>query len=134
MSIWAVIAEFAARNWRVIASALLLAAVGGLSWALYAQIRDNGALAEQKRAVEMTAQANAAAFDAAMAQRDRDLHTVTKERDDTVRRLNNLSQARKEIADAPESDDGPVAPVLLRGLAAADRMRPQRPDDTPAAP
>lgn len=80
------------------------------------QAEDLGKLRSSLATATAAARENAAALDAARAQAARDVAAVASDRDTLARRLASVAQMRKEIAYAPASDDGPVAPVLARAL------------------
>lgn len=49
-------------------------------------------------------------------QHERDMAAVNQDKEATATRLKNVSQKLKDIANAPASDNGPVAPVLSRTI------------------
>lgn len=120
---WALLAGFAGRYARPLGVALLAAFLSGLGYALYAQVKHNGALTLQLDQAAIAAADNERALVAVIEQKQRDLTIVTDQRDETVDRLKNLAKAYKEVSDAPASDDEPTAPVLRRALGLAEQLR-----------
>lgn len=123
---WAAITAFAGKYFKPLAAVLLAGAVTALTWGLYAQIQRNGALQQKIEAAVATQAQEREVFEAARRRYEDDMKIVYKERDEEVARLTSLAESRKELADAPQSDDGLAAPVLLRGIYIADELRRAR--------
>lgn len=110
--------------WRVAAIAAAVAAILAAGWWLSHRVdtleAENDTLRSNVVTATAAAQANAAAVDAVKAQAATDMAAVVADRDALARRLAAVAQMKREIANAPASDDGPLAPVLARTL---DRLR-----------
>lgn len=111
----------------LIAIGLAVAAALGLWW--YVDHLQGRAEAAEARAIRLEvglneavadASANAQAFEQLKVDNERTIAAVERERDSLSRRAARVRVIVKEIERAPDSDDGPVAPVLRRAL---DRLR-----------
>lgn len=108
-------------SWKWLLAAALAAAGAGL-W-IHVKTIEADRLAAEKALMARdlasavdAAEMNAAAMRRLRAQAARDLAAVTAERDAHAARLARLNLIGRKIDDAPESDDGPVAPVLGAAL------------------
>lgn len=112
---------------RLIAIGLAAVAVLGL-WLYVSHLQSRAERAEQEAArlsenletATRVAVANAQAVEQAKQEAARTIAALERERDAMAERGERVRIIYKEIAHAPESDDGPVAPVLARTL---DRLR-----------
>lgn len=113
--------------WRLLAMGALAAALLG-GWLYIAHLHARAEQAEQQIArltqnletATTAARTNAAAAIQLQAEATRTIEAVTRERDSFAKRSTKIRIIEKEIAHAPATDDGPVAPVLTRTL---DRLR-----------
>ena len=110
-------------NWRVLAAAAITATAVGV-W-LYVSHLKAELVAETTRAQQaetygdlagQAADINAKAVEATKAGYERDLARLKTVYEDRIARQAQTTSILKVIDDAPDSDDGPVAPVLRRAL------------------
>lgn len=105
---------------------LAVAALVGWFW-LQSVLSDRDRLEAEKAALETdlrmvgdVADANRRAFEEAQAEHQRALAAIEAERKAYASRLARIQTIREEIDRAPDTDDGPVAPVLRGAL---ERLR-----------
>lgn len=96
------------QGWMTSGLVLLLIAVAG-----YAMIQDR-ALDDARRQRDEAVRARQAA--------ERAIVVLADQASENARIAEEQSKGRESIVAAPASEDGPVAPVLQRGLDAADRI------------
>ncbi len=107
---------------------IALLAAGGVVFLLVRHELDARAAAEANVAIETQQldqaqavnKANAAALAELKAESARELAALAADRAASRQRATRLQTIQKEIADAPPSDDAPLAPVLRRAL---ERLR-----------
>lgn len=110
-------------NWRMVAAGLGILALVAVGAFIRHQATENDLLRENLSTVEKTAIANARALDQYRAQAARDMAAVTADRDAAIKRLNNLAKIRKDIANAPDSEDGPAGILLDRTIDSLQQPR-----------
>lgn len=121
-------------NWKMVVGGILAAAfiamlaIIGIQSSRISYLKANYEFQAQKtqEAAEI-ADRNIKAYYDLKEQNARDMAAVKMEQEKSAQRLQNVSQKLKEIANAPASDNGPVAPVLSRTIDSL-RAQPGNPD------
>ncbi len=111
-------------NWRGLILPALLAVAAFVAFAYVSGLRaERDALAADKARLEASlatavqaAQDNAAAYDRLKADAAKAVAALEAERAALERRTRRTATLRQEVDRAPQTDDGPVAPVLSRAL------------------
>lgn len=103
--------------------ALRLAAVGlvvaalAAGWLYVGHLRTEVArLGDDLAIAERAARTNAAAVDAIRKDAERKLAVLAEERDELAQRNARVVIIKEKISRAPQTDDGPVAPVLCTAV------------------
>lgn len=125
-------------NWRLVAWGAAALAIGGAVWWVMGLRSDLAAARAEAENLRSTLQSERAARMAIVQERDRVIATMEATASAAAERAERVTQLREEIASAPDSDDGPVAPVLERALDGL-RLTPgtaagDHPPDDPAEP
>lgn len=110
-------------NWKLIVGGALAAAfiamlaIIGIQSARINSLKANYEYQVQKtQDIAEIADKNIKAYYDLKEQHERDMAAVNQDKEATATRLKNVSQKLKDIANAPASDNGPVAPVLSRTI------------------
>lgn len=101
---------------RLAAIGLVVAALAA-GWLYVAHLRGEVTrLGDDLTTAEHAARANAAAADAIRRDAERKLAVLAEERDALAQRAARVVVIKEKISRAPQTDDGPVAPVLCTAL------------------
>ena len=110
-------------NWKLIvggaiaAAFLAMLAIIGIQSARINSLKANYEYQVQKtQDIAAIADKNIKAYYDLKEQHERDMAAVNQDKEATATRRKNVSQKLKDIANAPASDNGPVAPVLSRTI------------------
>ncbi len=101
---------------RLAAVGLVLAALAA-GWLYVGHLRTEVArLGDDLAIAERAARTNAAAVDAIRKDAERKLAVLAEERDELAQRNARVVIIKEKISRAPQTDDGPVAPVLCTAV------------------
>jgi hypothetical protein len=101
---------------KLLKTALPVVVIAGAGWWLVGLIQENRDLEHTVAAYEASLEAK----NKALAAERRKVAVLSAAKAEAERRAASFRELREEVADAPEADDGPVAPVLARTL---ERLR-----------
>ncbi len=103
-------------NWRVVIGVLVILFIVLLTWhvsSLKNSLKEAQAQSDEFRKV---AEHNAAMVAQIANQADETIAAIVAERDKAVARFNAAQEQERKILNEPETDNGPVAPVLERSI------------------
>lgn len=103
-------------NWRIAVGVLVILFIILLTWhvsSLKNSLKEAQAQSDEFRKV---AEHNAAMVANVAQQADETIAAIVAERDKAVARFNAAQEQERKILNEPETDNGPVAPVLRRSI------------------
>lgn len=103
-------------NWRLVVWGLAALAAAGAVWWVTGMRSDLAAERADNARLRDTLATERAARAALVQERDRIVASMESAARAAAARAERVTQLREEIARAPDSDDGPVAPVLRSAL------------------
>lgn len=110
--------------WKVALAVVVVVALAGGAWGIRSYMAEHELMKKDIARKDDVIRENVQALATMTQQHAITVRVLEDERAVAERRSVELNQIRREIANAPDSDDGPVAPVLSRAL---ERLRPEAP-------
>lgn len=103
-------------NWRIVVGVLVILFIVFLTWHVSSLKNSLKEAQAQSYEFRKVAEHNAAMVAQIANQADETIAAIVAERDKAVARFNAAQEQERKILNEPETDNGPVAPVLRRSI------------------